>query len=151
MITSTGKTIDVNKVKFDLLSKDKSKPYRLIFEDDTEVYLTVEEHKEVRDSINAPWITKEQLQSVMGQGDSYKLSGVEGFKDSGDPILCVVEEADLKVNAYDKLMKGFKGSTHWVQIAGDPNACPVFPTEQSPAGEKTIPSSVLPIRPTGDN
>lgn len=48
LTTTTGKFVDLNKVKFELLSK---KPelgsIHLIFIDDTEMYLSVDEHKEV--------------------------------------------------------------------------------------------------------
>lgn len=48
MTTSTGKFINLYKVKFELIARDRSKgDYHIIFDDDTEVYLTTAEHKEV--------------------------------------------------------------------------------------------------------
>ncbi len=68
---------------------------------------------------HAPWISQEHMQSCMVQGDTFILSGIEGFKDS--PILCVVEEVNMK-NAFDKL-------DHWIHSTGDRNAVPRFPDE----------------------
>jgi hypothetical protein len=45
---STGKVINTDKIKFDLVSRDRSKgDYLYIFEDDSEMYLTGAEVKEL--------------------------------------------------------------------------------------------------------
>lgn len=47
-ITSTGKHLDLDQIKFDIIARDKSKgAYHIIFVDDTEIYLTVAEYEEV--------------------------------------------------------------------------------------------------------
>lgn len=46
--TSTGKSFDMDKVAYDLLSRDKSKgTFLTILDDGTEIYLSVEEYKEI--------------------------------------------------------------------------------------------------------
>jgi hypothetical protein len=51
--TSTGKEFNSNDIKFDLISDRKELgAYRIIFQDDTVMYFTVEEWKEVLDQVN---------------------------------------------------------------------------------------------------
>lgn len=49
-----GKVVDLDEVKFDLLSRDRSKgEYWLIFNDDSEIYLSIPEYTSLLDQIRA--------------------------------------------------------------------------------------------------
>lgn len=49
-----GKVIPLDEVKFDLLSRDRSKgEYWLIFNDDSELYLSIPEYTNLLDQIRA--------------------------------------------------------------------------------------------------
>jgi hypothetical protein len=58
--TSTGKIFDLNKVKFDLISdKPELGAYRVIFDDDSVLYFSVEEWKEILEQINKSFMRRE--------------------------------------------------------------------------------------------
>ncbi len=70
LTTTTGKFIDLYKVKFELISrKPELGSLHIIFEDDSEIYLTVAEHKEVLAYIkedSKEWNDKRQKEQSNG-------------------------------------------------------------------------------------
>lgn len=53
LTTTTGKTVNVDKIKFDLVSRDKTKgDFHIIFDDDSEIYLTDNEYLELHRQCN---------------------------------------------------------------------------------------------------
>jgi hypothetical protein len=56
VFTVNGKTVNIDSVKFDLLSRDPAKGhYQTIMGDGSEIYWTAEEYKEVRRLYNEWW------------------------------------------------------------------------------------------------
>jgi hypothetical protein len=55
--TTTGKTVNVDRVKFHLcLARDDPRgAYRIVFDDDTDLFLTGAENREILDAHRAWW------------------------------------------------------------------------------------------------
>ncbi len=103
------------------------------------------------------WVSQSEIQSLFDKTPPHRFAGIEGFMESKlHIVLDEVKDMCVVCGKAGELEPRFgyvvcKDHENIPPNQVHKHACPVFPTEQSPAGEKTIPSSILPIRPTGDN